>query len=151
MRGCVQWGVLVLFAAFSLPAWSNVPDKATRGEKLAWHLEAYVPCKDGLGIEDLQIEVKAFDATRSELLLALNIIEYDEDACAQLKAASEALLNLALDEPMKFDVTFGFVGQGPLKNVQGQQEALPTGQNVLAPKELTPPPQASSQKTRSSY
>ena len=152
MRGRVVVGMSLMAAALGLPAMANVPENATRGEKLAWHIEAYVQCNAELALDELRTEVEAFDATRSELILALSILEFDESACAELKDASGALLALAASRPGEFDATFGFAG---VRKVEGRGNDMHVSRveatDQLDPKDLTPPPQASAQKTRSSY
>lgn len=154
MRG--RSTLLLAAASFALgaPSWAEAPEEFERGEKLAWHIEAYTPCDHGDGIGAIKEEVSTFEATRDEMLIALDIIEHDENACANLKTTSGKLLLLAQNEPEKFDLAFGFQDQlvadvsvpEPAAKVK---ETLATGKKEA--KNLTPPPQASAIKARSSY
>lgn len=153
MRGRTKLVSMIAIAALGLPAGADQPEEKDRGERLAWHLEAYIPCQDGVGIADMKAMVKEFGATREELLFALDMLELDENACRDLKKTSGKLLVLAMNEPEKFDTAFEFrLAQDPVVNASLEPVAKPaTAAEILAPKSQLPPPKASSLKTRSSY
>ena len=155
MRGHSIIITAMAVGALSLPAQADAPFEPTRGEKLAWHIEAYVPCKTSGGLAELKSEVKAFEATRDEMLVALDILELDDNACNELKRTSGKLLALAMNEPEKFDRTFEFEAQASedAENTAAAPE-VPVQAPVnagLTQRTVAPPPQAASLKTRSSY
>lgn len=151
MRGCSLLISIIASTALGSFAHANNPGDVTRVEKLAWHIEAYVPCDAGGKINALKAEVASFEATREEVVGALDYILVDENACGSLKKASADLLELAQEQPGKFDATFGFVAD---QDVLGNTEvASGANDGVTQTTESVAlmPPQASTLKTSSSY
>lgn len=151
MRGCTLLLSALAYQAIGSFALADNSGDTTRGEKLAWHIEAYVPC-DGTGkINALKAEVASFEATREEVVAALDYILVDDNACAPLKKSSADFLELAEAQPGKFDATFGFIVES---DVVGSADVA-SKVNSKAPRTAEgmalPPPKASSIKVRSSY
>jgi len=155
MRGRAIIVSALAACAIATPAFAEKSSslEPTRGEKLAWHLEAYVPCKTGGALSEMKKEVALFEANRDEMLVALDMLRFDDNACTEIKRASGKLLALALNEPEKFNQTFGFVNTPSQDQIQLAENNAeqPANTAKLKAQSLAPMPQALSLKTRSSY
>ena len=151
MRGRGKLTPVLALVAFGFPAGAETLDRPTRGEMLAWHIEAYVPCQEGVGIGEISSQAFALEASRDEIVRALTLLKSDATACSALKATSKKLLALADEDPKKFDLAFGFETV-EIETVTAEQEPVPilAQTDIIQPERLKPP-QASVLKTRSSY
>ena len=79
-----------------------------RGEALAWHISAYVPCEAGTDPTGrLKSELDAFSASRDETVIALQLVTEDEETCGAVRKLSGELLKLADTRPERFAERLG--------------------------------------------